>query len=145
MKLIVLFTGSVVLNIALGVAYYFRPAPAAPLAEPLVAEGSRCASPERVVAKFVTNMAQVPQKAEPFDWRTVESTDYRQYVANLRAIGCPEKTLRDIIMADVTDLFRERARHSPSNRCEYWKSGLLGNTFDEKRVAQQQEQARERR
>lgn len=98
-----------------------------------------------MVEKCVTNMVQVSQKAEPFDWRTVESADYRQYVANLRAIGCPEKTLRDIIMADVTDLFRDRARHSSSNRYEYWKPGLLGNVFDEKRVAQQQEQARERR
>src|SRR6267143_1034937 len=31
------------------------------------------------------------------DWRAVESPDYRQYLANLRAIGCPEETIRDII------------------------------------------------
>jgi hypothetical protein len=31
----------------------------------------------------------------------LESTDYRTYVRNLRAIGCPEQTIRDIITADV--------------------------------------------
>ncbi len=27
-----------------------------------------------------------------FNWSQLESTDYRQYIANLRAIGCPEVT-----------------------------------------------------
>ncbi len=101
--------------------------------------------PAQVIEKCVTNVVTVTTPLEPFDWRKVESEDYRQYVANLRAIGCPEKTLRDIIMADVTDLFRQRARSSSSNRFEYWKPGLLGNAFDEKRMAQQKEQAKERR
>jgi len=46
----------------------------------------------------------------PFDWRQVESADYRQYVDNLRAIECPEATIRDIIMADVNELFTGRVR-----------------------------------
>ena len=55
--------------------------------------------------------AAAPEAAEPakplivyqtndFRWSQLESTDYRQYIANLRAIGCPELTLRDIIMTD---------------------------------------------
>jgi hypothetical protein len=99
----------------------------------------------QILEKPVTNVVTITKAAEPFDWRTVESEDYKQYVANLRAIGCPEKTLRDLIMADVTDLFRQRSRNSTSNRFEYWKPGALGNISDEKRVAQQQEQAKERR
>jgi hypothetical protein len=145
MKLMFLFAGSVALNIALGLAYCLKPAPMAPLAEPQAHEVSGSASPVSFIEKRVTNVVTVTKAAAPFDWRTVESDDYRQYVANLRAIGCPEKTLRDIIMADVTDLFRQRASHSASNRFEYWKAGLLGNAFDEKRVAQQQAQAKERR
>ena len=43
-----------------------------------------------------------------FHWRQVESTDYVAYITNLRAIGCPEETIRDIIMADVTKLFAPR-------------------------------------
>ncbi len=138
-------SASVSLNIALGLAYYLKPARPVPIAGPSGREAPGPGSPADVLEKVVTNVVIVTKGAEPFDWRTVESEDYRQYVANLRAIGCPEKTLRDIIMADVTELFRERARGSTSNRFEYWKPGVLGNMHDEKRVAQQQEQAKQRR
>lgn len=45
---------------------------------------------------------------KPFHWAMVESADYQTYVANLRAIGCPEQTVRDIILADVNQLFAPR-------------------------------------
>jgi hypothetical protein len=41
----------------------------------------------------------------PFHWSQLESSDYRTYIANLRGIGCPEQTLRDIVTADVGSLF----------------------------------------
>ena len=47
-------------------------------------------------------------KAPPFTWRQVESEDYKKYIANLRAIGCPEQTIRDIILADVNKLYAAR-------------------------------------
>src|SRR6478752_7194 len=40
-----------------------------------------------------------------FNWAQVESSDYRVYIANLRAIGCPEATIKDIIMTDVMKLY----------------------------------------
>ena len=43
-----------------------------------------------------------------FTWAEVESADYPTYIANLRSIGCPEATLRDIIVADVNLLFAKR-------------------------------------
>ena len=46
----------------------------------------------------------------PFHWRQLESTDYRIYIANLRGIGCPEQTLRDIITADVDSQYAPRRR-----------------------------------
>jgi hypothetical protein len=36
-----------------------------------------------------------------FQWKQLESPDYHLYVRNLRAIGCPEPTLRAIVEADV--------------------------------------------
>src|SRR5260221_5979143 len=45
-----------------------------------------------------------------FWWQTLESTDYRTYVANLRAIGCPERTIGDIVQADVHGLFADKRR-----------------------------------
>ena len=47
-------------------------------------------------------------KVKPFHWSQIESADYRTYIANLRAIGCPEQTIRDIITADVDSLYAAR-------------------------------------
>ena len=53
---------------------------------------------------------------ESFSWSQVESGDYRTYIANLRTIGCPEPTIRDIISADVGNLYaRRRAEDLPAN------------------------------
>src|SRR5688572_2161136 len=45
---------------------------------------------------------------EKFDWSQLESTDFKTYMANLRAITCPEETIRDLIVADVNKLFAPR-------------------------------------
>src|SRR5262245_47947756 len=42
-----------------------------------------------------------PSSGLNFSWSSVESSDYKQYIANLRAINCPEETIRDIVLADV--------------------------------------------
>ena len=51
-----------------------------------------------------------------FNWSQLESTDYRQYIANLRAIGYPEITLKDIILTDVMRLYAQR-------RGQYYQNG----------------------
>lgn len=56
-------------------------------------------------------VASPTTEVKPFHWSQIESTDYRTYVANLRAIGCPEQTIRDIITADVASL--EASRRQP--------------------------------
>jgi hypothetical protein len=58
----------------------------------------------------------------PFHWSTVESEDYRTYVTNLRAIGCPEGTIGDIICADVAELFaRKRNALIGPIQNEFWE------------------------
>src|SRR6266850_6149243 len=63
--------------------------------------------------------------AARFNWREVESPDYRTYIANLRAIGCPEETIRDIVIADVNKLFavRKDTLRDPTP-WKYWRSDL---------------------
>ena len=62
------------------------------------------ATPQKAKSDRVT-----PAPARPeFTWRQVESEDYHRYIANLRTIGCPEQTIRDIIIADVNKLFAAR-------------------------------------
>ena len=65
----------------------------------------------------------LPTRVEQLDWRSVESADYPTYVANLRAVGCPEATIRDIIVADVNKLYADRRRAlAPATAdWEFWR------------------------
>jgi len=75
---------------------------------------------------------------EPFHWRQIESTnDYRRYIANLRAIGCPESTVEDITWGDADRLFALQRRQqgldgSGTGPWSRWReaqlvASLLGN------------------
>ena len=54
-----------------------------------------------------TNLIQQAAFA-PFDWSQIESEDFLVYAANLRALGCPEETVRDILSAEINDLYVHR-------------------------------------
>ena len=54
--------------------------------------------------------ALTPAPAAPFRWSQLEAGDYPTYIANLRAIGCPEETIRDLITADVASQYEEKRR-----------------------------------
>ena len=60
---------------------------------------------------FVTNR---------FGWNAVEAEDLEQLATNLRAIGCPEKTVRDVVVARtrrrLDGLSRSANRNSPSGQ-----------------------------
>jgi hypothetical protein len=58
----------------------------------------------------------------PFLWAALESSDYKQYMANLRAVGCPEETIRDIIRADVIKLYERKKKQvrDAAPKFEYW-------------------------
>jgi hypothetical protein len=49
------------------------------------------------------------------NWRRIESEDYHAYVRNLRAIGVPEQTVRDIVTADVMQTYRDRRRQATAD------------------------------
>ena len=69
-----------------------------------------------------------------FGWRQVESEDYRQYLANLRAIGCPERTIKDIVVSDVNDLFATRAAAlTQTNQYQYWRNQPVSRTEEQER------------
>jgi len=107
MPLLVL--ASVSLNVYLA-ARLFRQHPSA-LAQPITAtEGQSESASELTLVPATTNTtSDLDATTESsFHWNEVESTDYRQYVANLRAVGCPDPIIRDIIQADVNQLFAAR-------------------------------------
>lgn len=121
-----LFFLSLIANAALGV-YAFRkpaaveaPAPVKPAVEPAAAPKEKAAPKARTVTQTVTNTV-----ARTFNWQSVESADYKEYIANLRSVGCPEETIRDIILADVNKLYDQKkklARGEPK-KFEFWKPG----------------------
>jgi LysM repeat protein len=55
-----------------------------------------------------------------FSWQELESADYQAYIANLRAIGCPEDTIRDIIVADVNQLYAIKRAEVPTPDQQWW-------------------------
>lgn len=89
-----------------------------------------------VHSRRLTRVAIVPPEATPtlvktnvlvrrqfFTWQQVESGDYPTYIKNLRDIGCPEQTVRDIIIADVNALFaRKRATEIITPDQQWWRS-----------------------
>lgn len=67
------------------------------------------ASSVRPPARPASIVVVTNTSAGRFHWGELESPDYRQYIANLRAIGCPEATIRDLIVADVEKLYAGKA------------------------------------
>jgi hypothetical protein len=65
------------------------------------------------VVNYVTNR---------FRWQMLASTNDEQYVANLRGIGCPEKTVRAIVLADV-DRRYEAIKRQAQNNLPFWTGG----------------------
>lgn len=73
-----------------------------------------------------TNATQLPAilnyVTNRFHWQQIESTHYEQYVANLRAIGCPEKTICDIIVPDLRIRYRSE-RAALVRTVPFWQAG----------------------
>ena len=70
-----------------------------------------------------TYKTNVVVRRQNFTWDEIESADFPTYIANLRAIGCPEATIRDIIVAEVNQLFaRRRATEVVTAEQKWWRS-----------------------
>src|SRR5437588_3023006 len=86
--------------------------------------GSRAGvSPGQGEAGAESGKPRMVLRRQFFSWREVESADYPTYIANLRDIGCPEQTIRDIIIADVNALYsRKRATELVTPEQQWWRS-----------------------
>src|SRR5258707_1361896 len=74
-----------------------------------------------------------------FQWAQLESEDYRTYIARLRSIGCPEQTIRDVIIADLDKVLAPRVQMASGHRknLKYWQpeEEELANDWDPHEVA----------
>src|SRR5262245_39761268 len=113
------------LNVGLigAVAYLVstRPEP-----QPTVPANSETAQPAtRRIAERALSAPVESALGRTFNWREVESSDFRKYIANLRAIGCPEETIRDIIITDINKLYASKlaAVAGRAKDFKFWQSG----------------------
>src|ERR1044071_2331850 len=88
---------------------------------------SRSRSNAELAASGVTMTNQggpnIVLRRQFFSWRAVESDDYPTYISNLREIGCPEQTIRDIIIADVNALYsRRRGLEVVTPEQQWWRA-----------------------
>src|SRR5437588_7421960 len=85
--------------------------------------GSRAGvSPGQGEAGAESGKPRMVLRRQFFSWREVESADYPTYIANLRDIGCPEQTIRDIIIADINALYtRRRALEIVTPDQQWWR------------------------
>jgi hypothetical protein len=92
----------------------------------------------------------LPPSADPkiltvtndFRWRQLESEDYRTYVERLRSVGCPEQTIRDIVISDLDKLMASRlsALYGQRPDLQFWHSEEeeLANERDYREIARAQ-------
>jgi hypothetical protein len=83
----------------------FRPSIAAPLERARVTTNTVTQIAVRKVNS--TNLLEA-LAGLPVNWHILESSNYVAYVQNLRGFGCPEETIRDIIITDVAKLYARR-------------------------------------
>lgn len=80
-----------------------------------------------------------------FHWSQVESADYREYIANLRALGCPEPVIHDLIATDLRQLYSWRSRGVfPRAKREYWQKWRESDNPKPAQVAQLRKMDHER-
>lgn len=117
-------------------------------AAPPAAAPAATASASAGAATAPAEPANVIAPSQQFDWRLVESEDYRKYIANLRSIGCPEETIRDIIIADVNKLYESKRKElaGPKKKFEFWKpAGMMGAMIDPERTEKERALNKEKR
>ena len=85
-------------NLVLALLWLKAPPPSPGVDQPALAEAEGVAPPTTVKTNLVVRRIN-------FTWSQIETNDYRAYIANLRSIGCPDATIRDIIVADVNALY----------------------------------------
>ena len=119
MRVRIVLLVSLVLNVVLAIALvtWLRSAlKSKPRAVPPVSVAS-------VKSNLLIVKTNVLVRPRAFTWQEVESPDYAIYVDNLRALGMPEKTIHDIIVADVDQLFARRRREDAMKQdVEWWRS-----------------------
>jgi hypothetical protein len=136
--------GSLVVNAALAVVVINRqpePVPVkveAPAPKPIIKT--------RVETVYMPGETEVHTNWTKIDWRVIESDDYVKYIANLRAAGCPEETVRDLIIADVNKMYaaKWKSLHPVEQQWKYWEAENKRDKKEDRKSEERRELEKER-
>jgi len=71
-----------------------------------------------------------------FDWKDVESPEYVKYMNSLRAVGCPDEKVQNIILADIDELFQQKKlKIALEHDQQWWKAQneyLMANVLQQR-------------
>jgi hypothetical protein len=117
---------SVLLNaVLLGTAIFLREHPrTVPVSAPAIPAVAATVEPDTAPAPVVQTVVA------PFHWNQLMSTnDYRSFVANLRAAGCPESTVEDIVRGNVQRAFdwKREELHAAGSEPGPWSAQAQGD------------------
>jgi hypothetical protein len=60
---------------------------------------------------------------ENFTWDQVSSTNYVEFIKNLRSVGCPEQTIRDLVCSEINRIYaRRRVTDVVYPNYQWWRS-----------------------
>jgi hypothetical protein len=60
---------------------------------------------------------------ENFTWEQISSTNYVEFIKNLRAIGCPDQTINDIVASEINRIYaRRRVTEVVYPNYQWWRS-----------------------
>jgi hypothetical protein len=137
------------LGLFLGILFYFL---RTQMGAPVVS-----ASPEEPAPSVHPGHAAIPAAAQEtvvivtnaLDWSQLESEDYQEYIARLRAIGCPEQTIRELIIADLDKVMAPeiQALHGRKPDLKYWHSEEeeMANDVDQHELAKKEREIEKRK
>jgi len=64
-----------------------------------------------LIAHSASNSAPVSRPA-PFHWSQLDAPDFPTFAKKLRAIGCPEATIRDIIKCELNEIYADKRQQA---------------------------------
>jgi hypothetical protein len=74
----------------------------------------------------------------PFNWKSLESSDYETYISNLRKVHCPEATLSAIVERDLHDGYLvKRAALFADFKPRFWELTAMGLETEENQLKPQ--------
>ncbi len=107
---------------------------------------AEAATHEVAASQSEANPPKAIYRKEKIGWQDVETPKYAPYLDSLRAVGCPEEAVQNIILNDVDQLFaQKRLKEAMLNDQQWWRPDynfMSFYTFQEKtRALQEQKEA----